>query len=71
MSIVSSADFLAQIAGFTLGGVVAGLLGSPHLALVIDAATFLAPAGLVRRGIGSHRPAVAGPAAGGIGPASR
>ena len=56
MSIVSTADFLAQIAGFTAGGVLVAFLGGPHVALAIDAVTDLVSGGLVRRGIGPHRP---------------
>jgi hypothetical protein len=57
MSIVSTADYLAQIAGFTAGGVLVAFLGGPHVALAIDAVTYLVSAGLVRRGLGPHRPA--------------
>lgn len=63
MSIVSTADYLAQIVGFTVGGVLVADAGGPHVALSIDAVTFLASAGLVRFGIGVHRPAAAEPAA--------
>jgi hypothetical protein len=56
MSIVSSADFLAQLAGFTLGGLVVAALGGPHLALAIDALTYLISAGLVRKGLRPHAP---------------
>src|SRR3984893_8589241 len=57
MSIVSTTDYLSQIAGFTAGGVLVAFLGGPHVALGIDAVTYLVSAGLVRRGIGPHRPA--------------
>jgi MFS family permease len=57
MSIVSTTDYLSQIAGFTAGGVLVAFLGGPHIALGIDAVTYLVSAGLVRRGIGPHRPA--------------
>jgi predicted MFS family arabinose efflux permease len=57
MSIVTTTDYLAQIAGFTSGGVLVAFLGGPHVALGVDAATYLASAGLLRRGIGPHRPA--------------
>jgi MFS family permease len=57
MSIVSTTDYLSQIAGFTAGGVLVAYLGGPHVALGIDAVTYLISAGLVRRGIGPHRPA--------------
>jgi predicted MFS family arabinose efflux permease len=64
MSVVNTTDYIAQIAGFTLGGTVVALLGGPHMALVIDAITYLASAGLVRWGIGPHRPAATGSEAG-------
>lgn len=57
MSVVSTADFIAQIAGFTLGGTVVAVLGGPHVALGIDAVTYLISAGLIRRGIVLRRPA--------------
>jgi hypothetical protein len=57
MSIVSTTDYLSQIAGFMAGGVLVALLGGPHVALGIDAVTYLVSAGLLRRGIGPHRPA--------------
>jgi predicted MFS family arabinose efflux permease len=52
----------AQVAGFAVGGTVVGLAG-PRIALLADAATFLASAVLVRAGVRS-RPAAppAGPA---------
>ncbi len=56
MSIVSTTDYVAQIAGFAGGGVLVALLGGPHTALLVDAATFLVSAALVRRGVGPHRP---------------
>jgi hypothetical protein len=64
MSIVSTTDYLAQIAGFTVGGVLVAFFGGPHVALAVDAVTYLVSAGLVRRGIGPHRPV------GGQGPGS-
>ena len=54
MSIVSTTDYLSQIVGFTAGGVLVAFLGGPHIALGIDAVTYLVSAGLVRRGIGPH-----------------
>lgn len=57
MSIVSTADYLSQIAGFTVGGVMVAFVGGPHVALAIDAVTYLVSVGLVRWGIGPHRPA--------------
>lgn len=56
VSIMSSTDGIAQILGFTLGGVVVGVSGSPHLALAINAVTFVASAALLRWGIGPHHP---------------
>jgi MFS family permease len=61
MSIVSTTDFLAQIAGFTLGGVMVAALGGPHAALAIDAVTYLVSAALIRRGLRPHMPEGAGP----------
>jgi MFS family permease len=57
MSIVSTTDYLSQIAGFTVGGVLVAFLGGPHEALGVDAVTFFVSAGLLHRGIGPHRPA--------------
>lgn len=56
MSIMSSTDGIAQIVGFTVGGVVVAASGSPHLALAVNAATFALSAAMLRWGIGSHRP---------------
>ncbi|WP_035696423.1 MFS transporter, partial [Glycomyces tenuis] len=56
VSIMSSTDGIAQILGFTLGGVVVGASGSPHLALAINAGTFVLSAALLHWGIGPHRP---------------
>ncbi|GAA4051428.1 MFS transporter [Nonomuraea soli] len=56
VSIMTATDGIAQIAGFTLGGVVIGASGSPHLALAINAATFAASAAMLRWGIRAHRP---------------
>jgi MFS family permease len=64
MSIVNATDFIAQIGGFALGGVVVALLGGPHVALLADAVTFLISAGLIRWRAGQHRPASAAPEAG-------
>lgn len=52
---------LAQVIGFAVGGVVVGFLGT-HVSLLIDAATFVVAAALVRWGVRS-RPAAsqAGP----------
>ncbi|MFI6483492.1 MFS transporter [Nonomuraea sp. NPDC050663] len=56
VSIMTATDGIAQIAGFTLGGVVIGASGSPHLALAINAVTFAASAAMLRWGIRAHRP---------------
>jgi Major Facilitator Superfamily len=56
MSIANATDFVAQIAGFTLGGVLVAVLGGPRGALLVDAGTYVISAGLVRWGIGAHRP---------------
>ncbi|GAA1694823.1 MFS transporter [Glycomyces endophyticus] len=63
MSIASSTDGIAQIAGFALGGVIVAATGSPHLVLAIDAASFLVSAALLRWGLGPHRPETDGNAA--------
>jgi MFS family permease len=57
MSIITTTDYLAQIAGFTGGGVLVAFLGGPHVALGIDAVTYLVSAGMLRRGIGPHQSA--------------
>lgn len=56
MSIMSSTDGIAQIVGFTVGGVVVAASGSPYLALAINAATFALSAAMLRWGIDRHRP---------------
>jgi MFS family permease len=56
LSIDSGLDFVAQIAGFTTGGVLVAFLGGPHAALSIDAATYVVSATLVRLGSTVHRP---------------
>lgn len=55
MSIISSTDQIAQIAGFALGGIVVGAFG-PHTALAINAVTFLLSAALIHWGLGRHLP---------------
>lgn len=55
MSVSVSTDQIAQIAGFALGGVLVSAYG-PHLALAVNAATFLLSAALIQWGIGPHRP---------------
>lgn len=55
MSIATSTDQIAQIAGFALGGVIVNAYG-PHIALAVNAATFLVSAALLRFGIGPHVP---------------
>ncbi|MDN3242945.1 MFS transporter [Glycomyces tritici] len=57
MSISSSTDGIAQIAGFALGGIVVAATGSPHLVLAIDAVSFLVSAALLRWGLRPHLPA--------------
>ncbi|MBV9854190.1 MAG: MFS transporter, partial [Streptosporangiaceae bacterium] len=56
MSIVNSTDFVSQIAGFTTGGVVVAFLGGPHVALGVDAVTYVVSAVMLRLGIGPHPP---------------
>lgn len=55
MSVVTSTDQIAQIAGFSLGGVLVGAYG-PHFALAVNAATFLVSAALLQFGVGPHLP---------------
>jgi hypothetical protein len=62
MGVINAADNIAQIAGFTLGSVLIGLLGGAHAALAVDAVTFVASAALIRWGITAHVPSP-GPAA--------
>jgi MFS family permease len=56
IGIVASTDGLAQVIGFTAGGAIVAFFGSPHLALAIDAVTFVLSAALLRWGIRPHRP---------------
>ncbi|MFC3495716.1 MFS transporter [Glycomyces rhizosphaerae] len=56
MSISSSTDGIAQIAGFALGGVIVAATGSPHLVLALDAVSFLVSAALLRWGLRPHLP---------------
>jgi MFS family permease len=58
MSIVNVTDFVSQLAGFTTGGVLVAFLGGPHVALAVDAVTYVISAAMVRLGIRPHRPAV-------------
>ncbi|GAB3412951.1 MFS transporter [Flindersiella endophytica] len=58
MGIVTTTDSIVQVAGFALGGVLVGLAG-PHVALGVNAVTFLLSVTIVRLGVGEHRPAVA------------
>lgn len=60
MSVVTTTDSVAQIVGFTLGGVLVGYAGGPHMALAVDAATFALSAVLLRFGLTPHRPAANG-----------
>jgi predicted MFS family arabinose efflux permease len=55
MSIITSTDQIAQIAGFALGGIVVGAYG-PQWALAVNAVTFLASASLLHWGVGPHLP---------------
>lgn len=56
MGVVAMTDYVTQIIGFAGGGLVIGLLGGPHVALAIDALSFLASACLIGWGVGPHRP---------------
>jgi predicted MFS family arabinose efflux permease len=56
MGLVQITDQVAQIVGFSLGGLMVAFLGGAHGALLADAATFLISAAMVRWGIGPHRP---------------
>lgn len=56
MSIVNVTDFVSQLAGFTTGGVLVAFLGGPHVALAVDAVTYVISAVVVRLGIRPHRP---------------
>nr|BFF27255.1 hypothetical protein GCM10025732_52200 [Glycomyces mayteni] len=56
MSVITATDGLAQIAGFTVGGLLVAATGNPHLVLAANAATFALSAALLRWGIGPHRP---------------
>ena len=58
LGLVNTTDSLAQIAGFAFGGMLLALLGSPHTALGINAATFVLSAVLVRCGVRPHQPAM-------------
>jgi predicted MFS family arabinose efflux permease len=57
MSVINTTDYLAQIAGFTSGGLVVESLGGPRVALAIDAVTFLLSALLVWFGIDAYQAA--------------
>ncbi|RRS01277.1 MFS transporter [Glycomyces terrestris] len=65
MGVITSTDQIAQIAGFALGGVLVGAYG-PHVALAVNAGTFLVSAALLHWGVGPHLPERdgAGPARG-------
>lgn len=56
MGLIAMTDYLAQILGFTLGGVLVALLGGAHVALAVDAGTFVLSAAMVQRGLRPHRP---------------
>jgi predicted MFS family arabinose efflux permease len=55
MSIITSTDQIAQIAGFALGGIVVGAFG-PQTALALNAVTFLISAALLQWGVSPHLP---------------
>lgn len=55
-NIITASDGVAQVLGFALGGMIVATSGSPHLALAINAATFVLSALLLRFGIRPHRP---------------
>lgn len=63
MSVMTATDGVAQIAGFTVGGLVVAFTGNPHLVLAVNAATFVLSAALLRWGIGPHLPEPSGEAA--------
>ncbi|WP_116948866.1 MFS transporter [Jiangella endophytica] len=56
LGIMTATDGLAQIAGFTVGGLVVMWAGGPHVALGANAVTFLLSAALLRWGLRPHRP---------------
>jgi MFS family permease len=63
MSVITATDGVAQIAGFTVGGLTVAVTGNPHLVLAVNAATFVLSAALLRWGIGPHLPDPPGEAA--------
>ncbi|WP_158630429.1 MFS transporter [Glycomyces terrestris] len=56
MSVITATDGLAQIAGFTAGGLLVAATGDPRPVLAVNAATFVLSAALLHWGIGPHRP---------------
>ena len=54
-AVIASTDGIAQIVGFTLGGLIVSA-GSPYLALALNAGTFVLSAALLRCGLRPHRP---------------
>ncbi len=60
LGIVTATDGLAQVAGFTAGGLMVVWAGGPHVALAANAVTFLLSAALLRWGLRPHRPGGAG-----------
>ncbi|SDU73081.1 MFS transporter [Jiangella alkaliphila] len=56
LGIVTATDGLAQVAGFTAGGLVVVWAGGPNVALAANAVTFLLSAALLRWGLRPHRP---------------
>jgi len=55
VGLASATDSIVQVAGFAAGGVLVGLTGS-HVALGLNALTFLISSTVVRFGAGLHRP---------------
>ena len=55
VGITSATDSAVQVLGFAVGGILIGLTG-PHVALGLNAVTFLVSALLVRIRVGHHRP---------------
>jgi MFS family permease len=60
VGLAGATDSVVQVVGFAAGGVLVSLTGS-HVAMGINAVTFLVSATLVRVGVGLHRPAGGAP----------
>lgn len=67
LGIITATDGLAQIAGFTVGGLVVVWAGGPQVALAANAVTFLLSAALLRWGLRPHRPGTGAPGSSGAG----